>query len=68
MRQVTLRQDKDTESVSYPNDGIGRSILLSDLSALKSSVINRSDCILVPTENGWILHVPLAGKAKGVIP
>jgi hypothetical protein len=65
MRQVTLRQNK--EQYIDPNERVGRSILLSDLSALKSPVLRRTDCILVPTENGWVLHMPLARKAKGVI-
>ncbi len=64
MKQVTLRQKKE-QSID-PDQSIGRSILLSDVSALKSTV-NNTNCILVPTENGWILHMPLAKKAKGVI-
>ena len=61
-----MKQTK--EQFIEPNERIGRSILLSDLSALKSSVVNKTNCVLMPTENGWILHMPLARKAKGVIP
>ena len=68
MRQLTLKQEMDKEHILDPYDRIGRSILLSSLGAMKSSMINRTDCILMPTQSGWILHLPLTKKAKGVIP
>ena len=65
---MVAKQEIDIGHFVNQKEKFGRSMLLSKIGALKSSVIKRTDCILVETQSGWILHIPLAKGTKGVVP
>ncbi|UCE73383.1 MAG: hypothetical protein JSV56_10160 [Methanomassiliicoccales archaeon] len=45
---------------------LSRSIQLSEIGAMIISNRGRFNCYLVPTEEGWLLHMPLAMIPEGV--
>jgi hypothetical protein len=57
-----LNKDQENDS----REIIGRTMHLSKIGSLKISLEDKSKCYLVPTQSGWLLHMPLAKAAKGV--
>jgi hypothetical protein len=60
-KKQKLERDLENDS----QDNIGRSMLLSKIGSLKISIKDKSKCYLVPTQDGWLLHIPLAKAVKG---
>ena len=56
-----LNKDQEIDS----REKIGRTMLLSKIGSLKISLEGKVKCYLVPTQSGWLLHMPLAKAAKG---
>jgi hypothetical protein len=60
-KKQNLNRDLENDS----REITGRTMLLSKIGSLKISIKGKSKCYLVPTESGWLLHMPLAKAAKG---
>ncbi len=60
-QQQKLNNDQENDS----REKIGRTMLLSKIGSLKISLEDKVKSYLVPTQSGWLLHMPLAKAVKG---